>query len=76
MRKPDYVIRNRLIEELSKVFPDHINLAHVCGVSVRQARDWWNLECTPSATNLNMLDGHGIDIYYVITGKRAVKSDV
>ena len=74
MRKPDYAIRSRLIEELTRLFPDHITMAHTLGLQVRQARDWWYQNCTPSASNFAMLDKHGVNIYYVITGQ--VKPDV
>ena len=76
MRKIDTDIKQRCSEELRRVFCDHINLAHLCGFQVRQTLPWWYGETVPSATSMRILDTHGIDIYYIITGKRMVTTDV
>lgn len=70
MRKPDINIRKRCAEELRRVYNSHFDLAHDCGFVVTQARTWWFEEAVPSSVSLRVLDEHGVDIYYIITGKR------
>ena len=76
MRKPTHDIKERSVEELRRVFGDHINMAHKCGILSPQACRWWDGEQVPSAVSMRVLDQHGVDIYYIITGKRMVKTDV
>ena len=76
MRKTTSDIKERCAEELHRVFCDYINLAHRCGFNIKQVYPWWYAETIPSAVSMRVLDQFGVDIYYIITGKRMVKTDV
>lgn len=76
MRKPDATIKRRCHAELERVFGDHVNCAHTCGFATRQTLDWFDEFGLPSPTSLGILDQYGVDIYYILTGKRVVNTDV
>ena len=76
MRKDSADIKERCVEELHRVFPSHINLANRVGSNTNHVLLWWDGEQVPSPAYLHVLDQLGVDIYYVITGKRTVKSNV
>ncbi len=70
MRRTDFDIRHRCAEELQRVFPSDAALARQCGFGLQQAQNWLSCYQVPSAVSLRVLDQHGVDIYYIITGKR------
>ena len=76
MRKLDADIRRRCHTELERVFGNPIDCAHTCGFTNRQTLDWFDGFALPSHVSLRVLDQFGVDIYYIITGKRVVNTDV
>lgn len=72
MRRTDWSMRARTVEELEKLGDTAYEIAKLigCGSSERLVKNWLNEECVPSHFYLNRLYELGCDILYIITGVR------
>ena len=70
MKFKDYDMSDRLIEELDKIGNSNMSIARRVGCSKKMVSNWYCGHNIPSAFYLKWLDLAGVDILYVITGRR------
>lgn len=70
MKRKDYAMHDRLIEELDKIGNSNISIAQRVGCCKRIVSSWYCGYNIPSAYHLKGLYLAGVDIIYVLTGKR------
>lgn len=61
----------RLKEERFRIDMQQIDFAEACGVSRGALLKWEKGEAAPNATALAVMDDLGIDVLYVVTGRRS-----
>lgn len=69
------LLGERLKEERFRVAMQQIDLADACGVSRGGLLKWEKGEAAPNATALAAMDALGIDVLYVVTGRRSAASE-
>lgn len=70
MKRKDFVMHDRLAEELCKLGDSNIDIARKVGCSKKIVSAWFCGYNIPSAYHLKGLYLAGVDIIYVLTGKR------
>lgn len=65
----------RLKEERFRIDMQQIAFAEACGVSRGGLLKWEKGESAPNATALAAMDALGIDVLYVVTGRRSCTSE-
>lgn len=70
MKLKDSVMHDRLIEELCKLGDSNVVIARKVGCSRKMVSNWFCNYNVPSAYYLKGLYLAGVDIIYVLTGKR------
>lgn len=65
----------RIKEERFRIAMQQIDFAEACGVSRGGLLKWEKGEAAPNATALAAMDVLGIDVLYVVTGRRSSASD-
>lgn len=65
----------RLKEERFRIDMQQIDFAEACGVSRGALLKWEKGEAAPNAMALAVMDTLGIDVLYVVTGRRSTDSE-
>ena len=68
MRRTEIGMRNRTVEELSKLGKTPYELGKMLGCKTRLVNYWFDKDGVPSHYYLNKLHNLGCDILYIITG--------
>lgn len=68
-------IGERLREERMRVQVSQVDFADACRSSRNALMQWERGEATPNAAVLALMAGLGIDVLYVVTGRRSGASD-
>lgn len=70
MKCKDYIMRDRVAEEIYKLGDTNRAAARKIGCDPHAVSDWLAGKSTPSAYNLKRMHYAGCDIIYILTGER------
>lgn len=70
MKLKDPIMVERVAEEIYKLGDSNTEVARKIGCSRRQITDWLSGRCIPSAYHLKGMHEAGLDVIYILTGKR------
>lgn len=69
-KRKDLIMTERLAEELYKLSGTHQGIARRIGCDRRTLQSWLYEGCIPSAYHLKGIYEAGLDVIYILTGKR------
>ncbi len=75
MKRKDPIMNERLLEELYKLDGSHQNIARKIGCDRRTLQCWLYHGDIPSAYHLKGIYEAGLDVIYILTGKRTRGGD-